>query len=123
MMTLEEIQVAAYEFNRIPDPDLPPADCLLWYMLRDIYDRYRNNIISQAEGEAEKQKAMQMYRKNKADTEAAQAFLRYNARMWQLTEEARSNYRLDRTLENADALIEAWDGAKARKEVITENDF
>ena len=122
MMTLDDIQVASYNFERIPDPDLPPADCLLWYMLRDIYDRYRNNIISQAEGEKEKQKAMQMYRKNKADAEAAQVFLRFNARMWQITEEARSNYRLDRTLENADALVEVWDGAKARKDVITAND-
>ena len=118
-MTLEEIQVAAYDFQRIPDPDLPPADCLLWYMLRDIYDRYRNGVIGQAEGEQEKQKAMQLYRKNKADLEAAEAFLRFNAKMWQLTESARSNYRINRTLENADALAEAWDGAKARKDVIS----
>lgn len=118
-MTLEEIQVAAYDFQRIPDPDLPPADCLLWYMLRDIYDRYRNSVISQAEGEQEKQKAMQLYRKNKTDMEAAKVFLRFNAKMWQLTESARSSYRINRTLENADALVEAWDGAKARKDVMT----
>jgi len=115
-MTLDEIQVAAYDFQRIPDPELPAADCLLWYMLRDIYDRYRNNIITQAEGEAEKQKAMIKYRENKATVESAIAFLRFNSKMWQLTEAARNNYRLNRTLENADALVEAWDGAKARKD-------
>ena len=117
-MTLDDIQIAAYNFEQVPDSDLPPADCLLWYMLRDIYDRYRNSVISQAEGEREKQKAMQLYRKNKADFEAAKVFLRFNADMWQQTESARSNYRINRTLENADALVEAWDGAKARKDVI-----
>ena len=117
-MTLDEIQVAAYDFQRIPDPELPAADCLFWYMLRDIYDRYRNGLITQAEGEAEKQKAMIKYRVNKGTVESAVAFLRFNAKMWQVTEQARSNYRLNRTLENADALVEAWDGAKARKDVM-----
>ena len=119
MMTLDEIQVAAYDFQRLPDPDLPAAECLLWYMLRDIYDRYQNNIITKTEGESEKQKALQRYHENKAKAETAESFLRFNAKMWQLTEQARSNYRLNRTLENADALVEAWDGAKAkRNEVI-----
>lgn len=117
-MTLDEIQVAAFDFHRIPDPDLPVAECLLWYMLRDIYDRYRNNVITQSEGEMEKQKALQRYKENKASVESAEAFLRFNAKMWQVTEQARSKYRLDRTLENADALVEAWDGAKARKDVM-----
>ena len=118
-MTLDEIQVAAYDFKRIPDSDLPAAECLLWYMLRDIYDRYRNGLITQAEGEAEKQKAMQRYKENRSALESAEAFIRFNAKMWQVTEQARSNYRINRTLENADALVEAWDGAKARKDVIT----
>ena len=117
-MTLDEIQVAAFDFHRIPDSDLPAAECLLWYMLRDIYDRYRNNVITQSEGELEKQKALQRYKENKASMESAEAFLRFNAKMWQVTEQARSKYRLDRTLENADALVEAWDGAKARKDVM-----
>jgi len=119
-MTLDDIQVAAYNFEQIPDGNLPAAECLLWYMLRDIYDRYRNHIITQEVGEAEKQKALQRYHENKTKEETAEAFLRFNAKMWQLTESARSNYRLNRTLENADALVEAWDGAKAkRNEVIS----
>ena len=117
-MTLDDIQVAAYNFEQIPDGNLPAAECLLWYMLRDIYDRYRNNIITQETGEAEKQKALQRYQENKAKAETAESFLRFNAKMWQLTEQARSNYRLNRTLENADALVEAWDGAKAKRNEV-----
>lgn len=111
MKTIEEIQLAAYDFEQIPDADLPAPEALLWYELRDVYDRYKNHIIPKAVGESEKQKAMQRYHNNRSTLDTAETILRHNAKMWAAIEIAADAYRLDRTLENADAFITAVYGA------------
>ena len=115
-MTLEEIQIAAYDFKRIPDISLPAYDCLLWYMLRDIYDRYRNHIITQEEGEAEKQKALRKYYDSKSNFDTAAQILRNHANMWRNIESTADAYRLNPTIENADAFLTAVYGVGRLKE-------
>jgi len=117
LMTLEEIQVAAYDFQRIPDGSLPAPECLLWYMLRDIYDRYRNKIITQEEGEAEKQKAMRQYRDNKSHFDTAAQILRHHASMWRDIEQSADAYRKNPSIDTADAFLTAVYGV-GRKDMI-----
>lgn len=115
-MTLEEIQIAAYDFQRIPDSSLPAHDCLLWYMLRDIYDRYRNHVITHEEGEAEKKQAIRKYHENKSDYDTAAQILRNHAEMWKNIESTADAYRLHPSIENADAFLAAVYGVGRLKE-------
>ena len=107
MKTIDEIMVAAYNFEQIPDYDLPAADCLLWYMLRDLYDRYKNKIITEQQGKDEKDKILRIYHNNVSDVEMAKKILLHNAEMWKNIEIASDNYRCNRTLDNADKVLEA----------------
>ena len=116
-MTKEEI-ISCAKAGNMPTGKIDYPELLLFYMLRDIYAGYRRGIISAEKGEVLKNDAVKQFELNMQQLQFAREVLRSNAKMWQRTEEARSNYRLDRTLENADALVEAWDGAKARKDVI-----
>ena len=118
MKTLSEIKVEAFNYQHLPDDDLPMPEALLWYTLRDIYHRFRSGAISDAQGKAESKKAMMRYNADRTKLDVLQGLAEHNAKMWQLTEQARSNYRLNRTLENADALAEAWDGAKAKRNEV-----
>jgi len=116
-MTKEEIMKYARS-DTFPTEQMTCPETTLFYVLRDIYRAYRKGSISAEKGEAQRNLAIKQFEMNTEELESAKAFLTFNAKMWQVTEQARSNYRLNRTLENADALVEAWDGAKARKDVM-----
>ena len=118
-MTKEEI-IKYAKSDTMPEEhhNMTCPELLLFYVLRDIYRAYRKGAISVEKGEVQRNLAIKQFEINTEELESAKAFLTFNAKMWQLTEAARNNYRINRTLENADALVEAWDGAKARKDVI-----
>ena len=116
-MTKEEIILCA-KTGLLKEGNYAYPELLLYYMLRDIYAGYRKGIISAEKGEALKNEAMKQFEMNTQELMSVRRILKQNSEMWQTTEQARSNYRLNRTLENADALVEAWDGAKARKDVM-----
>ena len=79
----------------------------LFYTLKDIYSSYRRKLITKEQGESGKNAALRQYDLDKGAIESAMHILRSNAELWKHIEMAASTYRLDRTLENADAFIEA----------------
>ena len=116
-MTKEEIMKCA-RADVFPTEYMTCPETTLYYVLRDIYRAYRKGSISAEKGEKQRNLAIRQFEFNCNELDFARKILMNNAVMWQLTEAARNNYRINRTLENADALVEAWDGAKARKDVM-----
>ena len=114
-MTKEEIMKYARS-DTFPTEQMTCPETTLFYVLRDIYRAYRKGSISAEKGEEQRNQAIRQFEFNCNELDFARKVLMNNAVMWQTTEAARNNYRLNRTLENADALVEAWDGAKARKD-------
>lgn len=115
MKTVEEITVAAFDYNVIPDSDLPIEEQLLWYMLRDLYQRFRTGAITKETGEAEKNRAMMMYKSNVAIRESWQRMAKRQGDLFLNIELAVDNYRLNRTLENADKCLEVIYGQTMKK--------
>jgi len=79
----------------------------LYYALRDIYSQYRKGIITKSKGEELKLKAMRQFDLDNQAISSAIKILHKHAEFWKSIEKASSRYRLERTLENADAFLEA----------------
>ena len=93
--------------GQLPAEELLCPERALFYSLKDIYDNYRKGLISKAQGESQKNKALRQFDLDMGSYTSAMKILRDNAEMWKRIELAGNHYRLDRTLENADAFIEA----------------
>lgn len=81
-------------------------DLLAWFKLRDLYREFRAGRIDRAEGESRKQS---IFRKRNDDASRSQMHLSAQKRIaefFRTIEVASSAYMKDRTIENADALIE-----------------
>ena len=106
--TVPYIQIQAFDTGQIPDPDCPLPERTLWWSLRDIYIRYKAGTISKDQGEKQKQKAMQVYAKDRSHYDMMDQIVRHQAKMWVNIEQAARRYAFsdNRTLE-ADALYEA----------------
>ena len=91
----------------------------LFYTLKEIYSNYRQGAISKAKGEDLKNKAMRQFEIDNSAVMSAMKILRKDAELWKSIELAGNHYRLDRTLENADAFIEAVYSVKMK---FTEGD-
>lgn len=79
----------------------------LFYTLKDIYNSYRKGLISREQGETKKNAALRQFDLDKGAFDSALHILRSNAELWKRVEIAANTYRLERTLEHADAFIEA----------------
>ena len=79
----------------------------LWYALRDIYSSYKRGVITKAKGEELKNKAMRQFAIDNQAISSAMKILKEHANFWKSVEQSASRYRLERTLENADAFLEA----------------
>lgn len=79
----------------------------LFYALKEIYSDYRQGAISKSKGEDLKNKAMRQFEIDNGAFMSAMKILRENALLWKSIEKTSSQYRLERTLENADAFLEA----------------
>lgn len=79
----------------------------LWYALRDIYSSYKRGVITKVKGEELKRKAMRQFNLDNQATSNAIKILKEHANFWKSIEQAASQYRLERNLDNADAFLEA----------------
>ena len=85
---------------------------MAWYKLRDVYREFRANRIDRAEGESRKRS---IFRKRAEDAEKAERHFVTQKRIadfFKTIELPASAYMKDRTLENADTLIETIYGSK-----------
>lgn len=110
-------QISSYAAkNEMPDSGLNYIDWLLWYMLRDIYAEFRQGTLDKERGAARKKHAIEIWEKETfRDEQTRQTAMRV-ADLWKRVEVAASQYRKDRTLENADLLMVSIYGGLMRAE-------
>ena len=90
----------------------------LFYTLKEIYSDYRQGTISKAKGEDLKNKAMRQFEIDNGAVMSAMRILREHAQFWKSVEMSASRYRLERTLENADAFLEAVYKVPIKAEIL-----
>ena len=112
-MTKEDISKYAY-MNEMPDAPMSCPERCLWYALRDIYRRFSNGDVTKEKGDAEKSRALRQFDQDRTRLELADKIVKRDASMWMEIELAGSMYRLDRTLEHADAFVAAVYGVRAK---------
>lgn len=91
--------------GEMPD-DLDWYDRQLFLMLRTLYWQYKNGIVDRETASREKRKLL----KNRDFQLFQENLTKDIAKKIVETEEARKEYRKNRTLENADAVILAFEG-------------
>lgn len=95
----------AMQADEMPD-GLEYPDQIMFLCLRNLYAQVRMGIITRERAVAEKGKLLISHRTNQFDLKLA----KHRNELIKRTETRISAYRKNRTLENADALIEAFDG-------------
>ena len=126
--TVGEIEDMAFRGLELPE-SLNYADTLMFLMFRNLYDFAKRTRMESAQGKREKQRILDACKRYSLDRLYAQ----YQAELNMKTEQAKTAYRKNPSLENADALILAldnvpvkryWDdqpGGKAKREGNGEN--
>lgn len=105
--------ILPYEKQAINGEELPTSleypDQIMFLQLRMLYDQFRKGIINRETAQREKKQLLDEYRlytfRNEMEKEWVEII--------RLTELARSAYRKDRTLENADKLVAILEGRKS----------
>ena len=105
-LSYEKIAMAGGE---MPD-DLSNADQQMFLELRLLYDSYKKGIIDRNVARREKAKLLDEYKANAL----MDVFCKQWAQQHTKTEQARQAYRKNRTLENADAVILAFEGVPVK---------
>ena len=105
-LSYEKIAMAGGE---MPD-DLSNADQQMFLELRLLYDSYKKGIIDKNVARREKAKLLDGYKANAL----MDVFCKQWAQQHTKTEQARQAYRKNRTLENADAVILAFEGVPVK---------
>lgn len=112
-MTPDELSRLAY--SGTPPDSAMPYEWLLWYRLRDIYDKVKRHEMTKADGAAQKQTAVNSYQAEMEQHERC-------VKLWQRIEQAGTAYAKDKTIENADRFYKAVYGVPAGKDVNTRPD-
>lgn len=87
---------------------LPYPDQILYLELRMLYNQYYQKVINRETATKEKKKLLDEYRVNQFREELGKQWVE----VIRLTDIARCDYKKNRTLENADRLIEIIEGKK-----------
>ena len=112
--------MAKYEYEREaargdPMPDgLSLAEQQTYQAIRYLYAVYRAKRITQAQAAQEKAKVLRELRMMQEKETLQQKAYNRSIAMWKNLESAANRYGTERTLENADKLIEAIYGVKTK---------
>ena len=117
-MTKEDISKYAY-LNEMPDKEMTCPERCLWYALRDVYRRFQSGDIKKEQSIQEKNRALKQFELDSGVLNSAKKIVAHNASMWAEIELAGSLYSMDRTLENADAFLNAVYGVRMKREGST----
>lgn len=100
-----------WELNAMRGEEMPDGlstpDQTLYLQLRMLYNQYKTGIVSRETASREKKKLLRNWELGLIWDKAGKL---WNEQI-RLTEEARSAYRKERTLENADKLLNRIEGA------------
>ena len=105
-MTIDAINKFAF-VGEMPEAVMTCPERCLYYSLRDTYRLFKAGKITKEQGEAAKNKCVRQYKLDSGELDAARKVVKANSEMWKRIEYANMAYNKDRTLENADAFIEA----------------
>ena len=83
------------------------VDWLLWYMLRDVYRDFKAGKLDAEKGAERKQHSLSIWEKESFRVRQLNELADSAGKLWTRIETAADTYRLNRTLQNADRLIEA----------------
>lgn len=98
-----------------PAPDgLSLTEQTAYQAVRSLYAAYRARQITQGDAAKEKAKILQSLNREREMEELRGKQQKRTAEMWKAMEDAASRYGTDRTLENADRLIEVIYGVKLK---------
>ena len=113
-ITFAELKTAAYN-GEFPDEGLAMPDRIMFWAMRDMYQRFKAGQITKEQGEAEKNAASRIYRKDRAKYDDYVKTARHITSLWKSVEAAATNYAKSngRTPE-ADALFEAVYNARPK---------
>ena len=117
MLTVDQINAAAYE-GVYPEANMTLPERCLFFSLFSLYQQFARGKLSKEQGAERKEAAVKMFRQDMADYEFTNKLLSHHANMWKEIELAGEKYSSERTLEHADAFIQAvyQVGPKARPE-------
>ena len=105
-MTVDDISKCAAQ-DVLPLGDLTVAERLLWYELRDIYRGFKSGEVTQDYGQKKKTECLVQFERNNKDAEMTSKIIKANAGMWMRIEQKAREYKENKTIENADAFMEA----------------
>lgn len=101
-----EYEQAAMRGEPIP-PGLSAADRAAYLQLRGLYVQYHSRLISRETGSADKKRILRARDEEARAAAFRERCLSHTVRLWKEVECAASDYRKNRTLENADRIMEA----------------
>lgn len=119
-MTKDEI------FNQVIQGTMPQNlrcyERALYYRLQLIMSRYKQGQIAQAHATAEKLEAFRDYEADKVDYESGIDAMHRIAELYKHLELAASNYRKEKTINNADRLLVVTEGLIMKRAIIREKE-
>lgn len=119
---MTEIPYERAAMNGDPMPDgLSMEDQLLYLSLRNLYASFRSGTISREHGSAEKGKLLYEHGRRVRLHNVSLRGSKHTAAMWGSIAKYTHAYRKDRTVENADKLLEAIQGEVFRWEQMMED--
>lgn len=115
MADVDRVEQAAMRLEVMPE-GLVPKDQIRFIGLRYLYGAYKRQIITREQASAEKKAMLAEISRSIGNLDFERKCWEASAERYKLTELAKTNYRLNRTLENADALVCVLDGLKGLDE-------
>jgi len=111
MSVIDDVRLSAYNQDKDPAESWKMPELVLWYAFRELYQNFRSNKLTKKDAEQQKVEILKRYEVQKTEYETMKNIVRKQAEMWQNIELAGDRYGTDRTLEHADAFIQAVYGS------------
>lgn len=111
----EDTIIRAASRGEMPNESMTCPELCLYYAMNDLYKRFNLGTITKADGEKMKTSAIKQYNKDVEEYGALKNELRRIGNFFRDIEFAGSNYRLNPTIENADAFLESVYGCGRMK--------
>ena len=111
-MTIDEVAVAANQYQNIPDGSVNLADRVAWWSLRSIYEDNRRGVISKEAGVEMKRNIISQHIKDTNELAMLTKVEKYQAEQWRRIEQAAETYAKSATgrTPEGDALFTALYG-------------
>lgn len=114
-MTLQDLKIAAYN-GITPSEPLCCPERAFFLQAKEIYAQYHNKRITQSESSEAMRQAIQDYKRDMQERQNGIDALHRIADLYKEVELVATAYAKDRTLENADKLLEAIYDVTMRKD-------